>query len=194
VQEKLDKIESGIKVVSVQLTNSECPRQVKDAFEASTRASQQRDKEITKARTFAANTLNEAAGPIAEELFASLHDESIDEQTREQLWSQLAGTAQEKIADARTYRTEVVERARANADYLEIILPEYRQRPELVIQKIYLDAIENIMKNADEKFVVQTTKGSKGTEIRVLLNRDPTLKKKKSNEQTEQENLETANP
>jgi len=187
VQEKLDKIESGIKVVSVQLTASECPRQVKNAFEASTRASQQSEKEITNARAYAANTLNEAAGPFAEELFAALHDESIDEQTREQLWSQLAGTAQDKIAEARIYRTKVVERARANADYLESILPEYRQRPKLVLQKIYLDAIENILSNADEKFIVQTTKGSKGTQMRVLLNRDPTIKKKRSTEQTEQE-------
>ena len=193
VQEKLDKIESGVKVVSIQLTNSDCPRQVKHEFEASTRASQQRDKEISKARTYAANTLNEAAGPVAEKLFASLHDESIDEQTRELLWSQLAGTAREKIADARTYRTEVVERARANADYLESILPGYRQRPKLVLQKIYLDAMEKILgDNPDEKFVVQTAEGTKGTQIRVLLNRDPTLKKKKSKEQTELENQEPA--
>jgi membrane protease subunit HflK len=194
LQGKLDKIESGIKVVSVQLTNSECPRQVKKAFEASTRASQESETEITNARTYAANTLNEASGPVAEKLFAALHDESVDEQTREFLWSQLAGTAREKIADARTYRTKVVERARANADYLESILPEYRQRPKLVLQKIYLDAIEQILGNSpDEKFVVQTTKGSKGTQIRVLLNRDPTLKPKRSKEQTEQENRGTAN-
>jgi len=188
VQDKLDKIDSGIKVVSVQLTASECPRQVKEAFESATRASQQSEKKITDARANAANTLNEAAGPVAEELFAALHNEPIDEQTKEQLWSQLAGTAGKKIADARAYRTKVVENARANADYLESILPEYRLRPKLVLQKIYLDAIENIMNNADEKFVVQTTKGSKGTEIRVLLNRDPTIKKKKSSEQTEQQN------
>ena len=194
VQEKLDKIESGIKVVSVQLTDSECPRQVKKAFEASTRASQESETEITNARTLAANTLNEAAGPVAEKLFAALHDESIDEQTMELLWSQLAGTAREKIADARTYRTEVVERARANADYLESILPEYRQRPELVLQKTYLDALEQILgNNADEKFVVQTTKGSKGTQIRVLLNRDPKLKSKRSDEQAEQQNQQTVN-
>jgi len=185
VQEKLDKIESGIKVVSVQLTASECPRQVKGEFEAPTRASQQSKTEITNARAYAANTLNEAAGPFAEELFAALHVKSIDEQTKEQLWSKLAGTAQDKIAEARIYRTKVVEQARANADYLESILPEYRQRPKLVLQKIYLDAIENIMNNADEKFVVQTTKGSKGTQMRVLLNRDPTIKKKRSTEQTE---------
>jgi membrane protease subunit HflK len=187
VQEKLDKIESGIKVVSVQLTASECPRQVKEAFESATRASQQRGKEITDAEAYAANTLNEAAGLVAGQLVAALHDESIDEQTKEQLWSQLAGTAGKIIADARAYRTKVIEHARANADYLESILPEYRQRPKLVLQKIYLDAIENILKNADEKFVVQTTEGSKGTQMRVLLNRDPTIKKKKSMEQTEQE-------
>jgi len=185
VQEKLDKIESGIKVVSVQLTASECPRQVKEAFEAPTRASQQSKKEITQAEAYAANTLNEAAGSVAEQLFAALHDDSMDEQIKEQFWSQLAGNAGKKIANARAYRTKVVERARANADYLESILPEYRQRPKLVLQKIYLDAIENIMSNADEKFMVQTTKGSKGTEIRVLLNRDPTIKKNKSTGQTE---------
>jgi len=193
VQEKLDKIESGIKVVSVQLTASECPRQVKKAFESATRASQKIETEIANARAYAANTLNEAAGPIAEQLSAALHDESIDEQTREQLWSQLAGTAGKIIADARAYRTKVVEHARANADYLESILPEYRQRPKLVLQKIYLDALENILSNADEKFVVQTTKGSKGTQLRVLLNRDPTIRRSKRKEQTEQENQETVN-
>ena len=104
----------------------------------------------------------------------------------------MAGTAREKIANARTYRTEVVERARANADYLESILPEYRQRPKLVLQKIYLDAMEQIMSNAEEKFVVQTTEGSKGTEMRVILNRDPKLNKRRR-EQTGEQNQQTAN-
>jgi len=184
---KLDKIESGIKIVSVQLTKSECPRQVKDAFEASTRASQKSDKDITKARTYAANTLNEAAGLVAEELFAALHDKTVSKQTIEPLWSQLAGTAQDEIAEARVYRTEVVASARANADYLESLLPEYRQRPKLVIQRIYLDAIEQILNNADEKFVVQTAGGTKGTELRVLLNRDPSLKPKTTEEEAKTE-------
>jgi len=71
MQEKLDRIESGINVVSVQLTRSTPPRQVKPAFEASTLASQNKDKATTEARTFAETTLNEAAGPHAEELFDS---------------------------------------------------------------------------------------------------------------------------
>jgi len=193
LQEKLDIIESGIKVVSVQLTRSECPRQVKDAFEASTMASQKSETEITNARTYAENTLNEAGGPLAFALLKGRKSVSeLNEQEQELLWSQLAGTAREKIAEARTYRARVVETAKANADYLERLLPEYQQRPELVIQKIYLDAIEKILINASEKFVIQTAKGTKGSEIRLLLNRDPSLKPKKSKEQTEQENQEPA--
>ena len=186
LQEKLNKIESGIKVVSVQLTKSECPVQVRDAFEASTMASQQSDKMVTEARTYAENTLNQAAGPVAEKLFNALHNETVDEQTKEFLWSQLAGTARETIAEARAYRTKVVENARANADYLKSLLPEYRQRPELVIQKLYLDTIEQILNNAVEIFVIQPAEGTKGTEIRVLINRDPLLRSKTSREQTTQ--------
>ncbi|MHC4326171.1 MAG: SPFH domain-containing protein, partial [Planctomycetota bacterium] len=174
LQEKLEKIESGIKIVSIQLIKSESPPQVKTAFEASTMASQRSETEVTSARTYAENTLNKAGGPIAFELLKGNKTvNELSEQEEELLWDQLAGTAREKIAEARSYRARVVETAKANADYLERLLPEYRQRPELVIQKIYLDALENIMNNSDEKFVIQTSEGSKGTQIRVLLNRDP---------------------
>ncbi|MEK7993115.1 MAG: protease modulator HflK [Planctomycetota bacterium] len=178
LQEKLDKVQSGIRVVSVQLTRSEPPPQVRDAFEASTKASQRSQTAITEARTYAENTLSEAAGPVSDDLYKALRDATISEQEKEFRWSQLAGTAQQRIAEARAYRTKVVETAKANADYLERLLPEYRQRPQLVLQRIYLDAIERIFSNADEKFVVQTSAGAKGNEIRVMLNRDASLKPK----------------
>jgi len=176
LQEKLDKVQSGIRVVSIQLTRSEPPPQVRDAFEASTKASQRSQTVITEARTYAENTLSQAAGPVSDDLYKALRDQTSSEQGKEFMWSQLAGTAQQRIAEARAYRTKVVETAKADADYLERLLPEYRQRPELVLQRIYLDAMEQIFSNADEKFVVQTSAGVKGKEIRVLLNRDASLK------------------
>jgi membrane protease subunit HflK len=183
LQENLDKIESGIKVISVQLNESKWPRQVDYAFQASIRASQARQRVVTEAKTYADNTLNEAAGLVAEELLAALNDGSVSESEKELLWSQLAGSAQEKIAQARAYRTKVVETAKANAEYLQQILPEYRKRPELVIQKIYQDAIEYVYNNADEKVVIQPAEGAKGREIRILLNRDPKLKPKSDKEE-----------
>lgn len=186
LQEKLDRIESGIAVVSVQLTDITWPRQVDNAFLASIKASQESQKTISEAKGYAENTLNETAGPIAAQLFETLKDETtrepvlsaVEGEEKELLWSQLAGQAQEKIAGARAYRTKVVETAKANAEYLQKLLPEYRKRPELVVQKIYQDAIEYILNNVDEKIIIQPTEGTKGREIRLLLNRDPTIKPK----------------
>jgi len=176
LQEKLNQIESGLTVVSVQLTERTWPRQIDYAFLASFMASQASQKAISEAKGYAENTLNEAAGPIAAELHAAGEDKTISEQEKELLWSQLAGAAQEKIAHARAYRTKVVEAARANAEYLQTLLPEYRKRPKLVVQRIYQDAIEYVLNNADEKMIIQPAQGTGGREIRVLLNRDPTIK------------------
>jgi len=183
LQEKLDKIESGIKVVSIQLPGISWPKQVDASFQGSIKAGQYSQKAISEAKSYAENTLNEAAGPVAGELLEVINgDKIIDEQQEKQLWSHLAGQGQEKIANAIAYRTKVVETARANALYLHKILPEYRKRPKLVVQKIYQDTIEDVLNNADEKMIIQTSKGSKGREIRVLLNRDPTIQQKSEEE------------
>jgi membrane protease subunit HflK len=183
MQEKLDTIESGIKIVSVQLTDKIWPRQVNDAFQASIKASQDSQRAISEARTYAEQNLNEAAGPVAIQLYKVLHDQTVSEEQREFLWSQLAGEAQSKIANARAYRTKVVESARANAEYLQKILPEFRKRPELVLWEIYQAAIEDVLTNADEKFIIQPSKDSKDVEYWIQLNRDPTLKRKTAKEQ-----------
>ena len=108
-------------------------------------------------------------------MFAALKGEDTSEQQAQFLWDNVAGTAREKIANARAYRTQVVERAKANADYLQEILPEFRKRPELVVQRIYLDAIEEVLGNADEIFFIQPAEGAKDGEIRVMVNRNPEI-------------------
>jgi hypothetical protein len=79
---------------------------------------------------------------------------------------------------------KVVETARANAEYLQKMLPEYRKYPKLVVQKIYLDAMTHILNNIDEKMIIQPTKGAKGTEMWIYMNRDPKLKPKSEEEQS----------
>ncbi|MHC4616556.1 MAG: SPFH domain-containing protein [Planctomycetota bacterium] len=178
VQEKLDKTASGIRAVSVQLTHSAWPRQVDQAFKAYISASQNSQTVVREARAYSEKTLNEAAGPVAEELYAVLTGKNVRAGEEQLLWDNVAGAAREKIARARAYRTEVVETTKANAEYLQTILAEYSKRPKLVLQRIYLDMVEFIFSNADEKFVVQPAEGTKGSQIRVLVNRDPTIKPK----------------
>ncbi|MHC4187094.1 MAG: SPFH domain-containing protein, partial [Planctomycetota bacterium] len=183
VQQKLDTIESGIKVETVQLTNIVWPRQVDAAFQASIQASQASQQVIDEAKGYKENTLNEAAGPVAQELIAVINKEKkVNQEQEDYLWSRVAGQAQEKLAQARAYRTEVVENAKANAEYLNSILPEYRKRPELFIQELYRDAIETVLNNVEEKIVIQPVKDGRGTDVWIMLNRDPSIKK----EQTDQ--------
>jgi len=179
VQKKLDQIESGINAVSIQLTDITWPRQIGHAFLASIRTSQSSQKNISEAKSYAENTINEAGGPVADQLLEALYDpDMMNDEQREALWAQLAGKAQEIIAEARAYRTKVVEDARANAEYLQTILPEYKKSPQLVLQEIYQEAIEYVLNNTDEKLIIQPTQGTKGSEIRLLINRDPSIKPK----------------
>ncbi len=184
LKKNLETIESGVEVVEVQLTDKTWPRQVDEAFQAAHKASQESQKAISEARTYAEKTLNEAAGPVAEKLLAVLEGKSTSEQERELLWAQLAGAAQEKIAQARASRTKVVQTARADAEYLQKLLPEYRKYPKLVVQKIYLDAIAYIFNNVDEKIIIQPTKGTKGIVLWLYINSDPELKPKSKKEQS----------
>jgi hypothetical protein len=55
---------------------------------------------------------------------------------------------------------------------LNKILPEYQQRPELVIQKIHRDAIVHVLEKADKKIMIQPTKGEGGREIRIMVGED----------------------
>ena len=178
LQEKLDKIASGVTVVAVQRNRISVPRQVERAFEAAHTAVQTKEKTISEAKLYSEKTLSETAGPVAGELLKALRNKDVNERQIEPLWEQLAGKAQEEIADAKAYRTKVVETARANANYLSQILPEYRKRPKLVVQRIYNDAVQRIFENADEKIIIQPAKTRAGTEVRVQVNRDPTLKPK----------------
>jgi membrane protease subunit HflK len=179
VQQKLDAIESGIRVVQVQLVSVKWPKQVNQAFEDYVSASQRKEQAITQARTYAETTLNKVAGQAAQTLYQALLDKNGAQQ-QAALWPQVTGEVQDTILQGQAYQTSVVERARANADYLTQILPEYCLRPELVTRDLYLDAIKEVLGNVDEKFIVNKCDNVKEREIRVLVNRDPSLPPKQN--------------
>jgi membrane protease subunit HflK len=180
LQDKLNQIQSGITAVSIQLVSQVPPRQVADAFWASVQAANTKETTIKDAQAYYDKSLNEAGGPVAEELLTALEDKNSDLKQLDKLWPQLAGEAQDIIAKSEAYRTRIVEDAKANADYFNSLLPEYRKSPKLVVQKIWQDAVQQVLDEADEKIVMQPT-GNKN-EIRVLINRDPAIKRKQEEE------------
>lgn len=176
VQQKLDDLESGIRIVQMQLVSVRWPRQVDEAFQAYVDASQRGQQTVTQARSYADTTLNRVAGRIAEPLYRALMADEADEQLLAELWSDATGDAQEIVARAHVYQTQVVQRARANANYLQSILPEYRQRPQLVARELYLATIERVLGNADELFILEACSNAGEREFRILLNRDTQLR------------------
>ncbi len=178
VQEKLDEIESGLRVTSVQLVDVTWPKQVNDAFDAYIQASQKSQQAISVARTYAEETLTRTAGRMGELLYRALHGEKVDTEHLDALWVQAAGDTQDVIAQAQAYRTKVVEGAKANANYFTSILPGYREQPLLVARELYLATIREVLKNADEKFILDKSDCAGEQEFRIMVNRDPSLKPK----------------
>lgn len=188
IEERLSRLDSGIVVHEFQVIGRiTWPRQVDKEFQESSLASQKRNETITDARSYADTILSAAGGAQAAKILRLLKQPDLSEQDRRYYLAQLSGTSQEIIAKARAYRTTVVETAKANADYFQKLLPEYRQRPKLVVQSIYQDAVEQIFDNATEKFIVQSSASGKGKEVRIWINSDPALRKQELDEMKKQE-------
>ena len=131
------------------------------------------------ARSFKDKLLTDTGGLGAEAILEKLKQSGLTQDQQETLVAKLSGQVQSKIAAARAYRTTVSNDAKANADYLKELLPEYRKHPELILQKLYQDAISEVLANADEKIIIQPSADGKPREIRVLINRDPSIRKQK---------------
>lgn len=184
LQRKLDEIGSGLEIDAVRADRIVWPRQVDEAFQASNRARQESEQMRIDASSYKDRVLTDTGGPSAEAVLRRLKEEDLSEEEQFALVERLAGQAQTMIAEARAYRTRVVEEAKANAEYLQKLLPEYKKRPELVLQKIYQDAVQEVLAGADEKIFIQPAQGGKSREVRVLINRDPQIRRGSSNPQS----------
>jgi modulator of FtsH protease HflK len=173
---ELERMNLGVTVDSMQMSKVTWPRQVDAAFQDLIGAQQESQTAMNDAYGTAVETLNKAGGPVTGELLAKL--KSGDAEGAEPLWNELAGEAQKVISEARAYKTTVVTNAEASARYMASLLPEYQKRPQLVMQKIYQDAIEEVMAAADEKIYAQRAPGTVGDEVRVMINSNPVKAKK----------------
>lgn len=179
LQDKLDQVQCGIKIGDVRASRIVWPRQVDEAFQASSNARQESDRIRIDASSYKEMLLTNTGGSGAEDILEQLKQPGLSQTQQEELVAKLSGQVQTEISEARLYRTKVVEDAKANAEYMQKLLPEYRKNPELVLQKIYQDAIEQVLAGADEKIFMQTREGLPD-EIRLMLNRDPNIKKEKA--------------
>ncbi|MFA0810291.1 FtsH protease activity modulator HflK [Microbulbifer epialgicus] len=124
LQEYLDLYQTGIRIDVVNLTDAKAPREVQDAFD-----------DVTKAREDEVRLQNEA------QAYAN------------QVIPVARGQAQRIIEEAEAYKARVVESARGEAVRFEKLLTEYERAPEVTRERLYLDAVQEVMSSTSKVMV-----------------------------------------
>jgi membrane protease subunit HflK len=125
IQKMLDRYESGVEIVTVRLQSATPPEKVKDAFDAVNRARQNKER-----------TINEAEGEKNRVLPAA------------------RGERDRVIAEAEGYRQRIVQSATGRANAFLAQLTEYEKAPEITKTRLYLETMEEILGQVDDKIVI----------------------------------------
>ena len=124
LQSILDKYETGIQVVAVQLQDVSPPKQVIDAF-----------KDVASAKEDKNRMINEAEG------------------YRNDIIPKARGEAQAMIREAEGFRESRIARAEGDVAKFKAILKEYSKAKDVTRERLYLEAMEEILPGL-EKYIV----------------------------------------
>ncbi len=95
--------------------------------------------------------------------------------------SDAQGKAASIIADAENYRTQVVAKLEAEKSYFLYILAEYEKNPDTVLMTLYHNALSDVLRSQDNKYIIGSSSAANGQQIRIKLN--PEAPKRKDNPQ-----------
>lgn len=124
LQQYLDDYRTGILVDKVNVQESAPPDQVQASFDDVNRAREDEERAKNEAQTYANDILPRARG-----------------------------AAQRTIEEANAYRDQVIARAEGEANRFEKLLTEYAKAPEVTRERLYLDAIQDVMSNTAKVMV-----------------------------------------
>ncbi|MEM7077808.1 MAG: FtsH protease activity modulator HflK [Pseudomonadota bacterium] len=124
LQQYLTNYGTGIFVRKVNIDRSAPPSEVQDAFNDVQKAKEDQQRFINKATAYLEQVVPEARG-----------------------------RAQRQIEEANAYRDQVVARAEGEAQRFEKLLKEYQLAEEVTRDRLYIDALEAVLKNSSKVMV-----------------------------------------
>jgi membrane protease subunit HflK len=130
MQEILDRYGTGISVSKVTMQNAQPPEQVQAAFDDAVKAGQDRERLKNEGEAYANDVIPKARGMAAR-------------------------LAQE----AEGYRQRVIEQAEGDAARFRQIVAEYNKAPQVTRDRLYIEAMQEIMSNTS-KILVDQRNGS----------------------------------
>jgi modulator of FtsH protease HflK len=126
MQEILDRYKTGINISKVTMQNAQPPKEVQAAFDDAVKASQDRERQKNEGEAYANDVIPKARGAAAR-----LNQE------------------------AEGYKQRVIERAEGDASRFRQIVAEYSKAPGVTRDRLYLDAMQEIMTNTSKVLVDQ---------------------------------------
>ena len=116
LQALLDMYGSGINVVKINIEESRPPTEVKAAYDDVIKAREDLERLVNEAQAYSNGIIPEARGQ-----------------------------AQRVREEAEAYRSQVVSKSEGEAERFTKLLTEYRKAPEVTRERLYLDAVEEVM-------------------------------------------------
>jgi membrane protease subunit HflK len=130
LQRTLDSYDIGIHIVSVNLTDVNVPEAVQDAQRDAIKADKDRQRYQQEAELYRNDVLPRARGEAAKNL-----------------------------QDAEAYRLQVLALAQGQTARFDQVLSQYDRAPAVTRERMYIDTMENVYKNA-RKVIVDTKNGN----------------------------------
>jgi modulator of FtsH protease HflK len=130
IQALLDKYDSGLQVVTIQLQDVHPPEQVEAAF-----------KDVVSAREDKERMINEAQG------------------YRNAVIPEARGQAAKIVRESEGYRERVIKTAEGDAKRFSQQYTEYKKAPDITRKRLYLETMEEILPTV-KKFIMDNKKGN----------------------------------
>ncbi len=126
LQQILDRYQTGIQVVTVEMQNAQPPAEVKAAFDDAVKAREDEERLKNEAEAYANDIIPRARGQAAR-----------------------------LMQEAEGYKASVIARAEGEAKRFSQILGEYQKAPEVTRERLYIEAMEEMLQNSSKMLIDQ---------------------------------------
>ncbi len=124
IQTILDRYQTGLIVVSVNMQDAQPPEQVQDAFHDAVKAREDEERLKNIAQAYSNDILPKARGDAARQL-----------------------------EEANAYKARVVAESEGRAARFDSVLAEYKKAPQVTRERLYLDSLESVLANSSKVMV-----------------------------------------
>ncbi len=131
LQQILDRYKTGITVTRVTMQDAQAPEEVQAAFADAVKAGQDRERQINEGQSYFNDVVPKAKG-----------------------------TSARLLQEGEGYRQSVIANAEGEASRFSQIVTEYSKAPVVTRQRLYLDAMQQVLANSSKVVVDQKSGGN----------------------------------